>query len=69
MDLCLGLFNSLTFLDSEWLCATAIDGVLTESAALLSGVQSMSSEKAYYHLCKVKRNEPVVSSGIYPLSA
>ena len=56
MALYVDVFNLYTLLDERWVNSAAIDGVLAELAVLSSGVQLISSEKAFIHLCKLKQN-------------
>lgn len=64
MALYVDLYNLSTLLDGQWLTSGAIDGVLAEMAVLSEGVQLMSSEKAFYHLCKLKRRESVLAGEV-----
>ena len=50
------VFNLYTLLNERWVSSGAIDGMFAELAVLLLGVQLMSSEKAFIHLCKLKQN-------------
>ena len=47
---------STPLLDKRWVSSGAIDGVLAELAVLSPGMQLMSSENAFIHLCKLKQN-------------
>ncbi|MCJ1425342.1 hypothetical protein MMC29_003230 [Sticta canariensis] len=67
MNLHVDLFDFLTFMDGEWLSSTAIDGVLAELARVSPGVQLMSSQKAYEHICKLRQDMAVESSDIIRL--
>lgn len=53
MDLEDNVFNLFTLIDEEWLNGGAINSVLSQLAALLSGVQLMSSTKAFLNFCRL----------------
>lgn len=67
MNLHVDIFALMSLLDNAWLEANAIDGVIAELAVLSSGVQLMSSEMAFYVMCKLERDLPVEISDVIHL--
>lgn len=65
----LDLSTLMTFLDNGWLSSSAIGGTLTKLAEFSPGVQLMSSEKVFYHLCKLRQNQEVKPSDVIHLHA
>ena len=64
MALFVDVFGLYSLLDREWLSAGAINSVLAELAVLSPRVQLMSSEKAYYHYCKLKQKQTVLLNNV-----
>ena len=57
-----------TFLDTEWLCSSAVNGVISRLAELTTGIQLMSSTMTFLTLQKLNQNRPVSSEDVLQLN-
>ena len=59
IDLGDNIFNLSTLINRKWLSDSAIDGVLSQLAMLLLGVQLMLFTKAFLHLYRLNIGKPI----------